>query len=138
MTCTLKGRFFFVYDKKKQKNTVKFLNDRGIITRMDKDGSLPEGDALYIELKEMPIVLQKLKNTAYYDNMDELNLNIFQVDIHEITELGVLLYVAHNYGDNQIFIPMNQVICFHDFEKDHFKKINFQTQNDESIKLKKK
>ena len=58
--------------------------------------------------------------------MDELNLNIFQVDINEITELGILLYVAHNCGDNQIFIPMSQIICFHDFDKDHFKKINYE------------
>lgn len=111
MNPTVVGRLFFVTrnDTARRARTLSFLQDRGFFSDLKFDDELNDREVV-IEFREMPRVLLDLFNTGQLRPLDG---GRYRLDVMELSERGVLFYLAYSKGDDLVFVPQHHIVAVH-------------------------
>lgn len=111
MNPTVTGRLFFVTrnDTARLARTLAYLQNRGFFSQLKFDDELNDRE-IVIEFREIPRVLRDLFDTGYFSPHDG---GRYQLDVMEMSERGVLFYLAHPQGEDSVFVPQHYVVAIH-------------------------
>jgi hypothetical protein len=111
MSKSVTGKFFFAGQDhvSRRSQTFNFLQSVGLFTWLDSEGDLHDKE-VQIEFYETPKVMKDLIEAGYLRSDEDGHRRLY---VNEVSDRGILFYIAYPQGDGFIFVPYQNVRTMH-------------------------